>query len=255
MNTDKTIKIKDQEYKLTDILDSEQVLAIEQIELATANEKQMVCIVGVDYITIFEAKPIAKTQVVVDKHTDGKLMFSVFETLTESDLNITKDINLENFEYQFYIIHEKEPENKTAEVVQSLIDIFKNAESTEEGEEEVLEESLEEDDDDNVNKIIHMFLQLSDEEQEEILDQIMDCDCNDTNDGMLMEISHMSDKQRLMAKLRRQKPSVKLALKKRRMRNSKCPQGMAWSSKTNTCKLKDPKRSISMKRAASYRVR
>lgn len=248
---DKTIKIHDQEYKLTDILDSEQVLTTEQIELAVTNEKQLVCVVGVDYITIFEAKPIAKTQVVVDKNTDGKLMFSVFETLTESDINIIKDMNLENFEYQFYIIHEKEPENKTAEVVQSLIDIFKSGETTND---EVIEESLEEDDDDNVDKLIHMFLQLSDEEQDEVLDQIMDCDCNN-DDGMLMEISHMSDKQRLMAKLRRQKPSVKLALKKRRMRNSKCPQGMAWSSKTNTCKLKDPKRSISMKRAATYRVR
>lgn len=250
---DKTIKIHDQEYKLTDILDSEQVLTTEQIELAVTNEKQLVCVVGVDYITIFEAKPIAKTQVVVDKHTDGKLMFSVFETLTESDINIIKDMNLENFEYQFYIIHEKEPENKTAEVVQSLIDIFKSGETT--TDDEIIEESLE-DDDDNVDKLIHMFLQLSDEEQDEVLDQIMDCDCNnDDNDGMLMEISHMSDKQRLMAKLRRQKPSVKLALKKRRMRSSKCPQGMAWSSKTNTCKLKDPKRSLSMKRAATYRMR
>lgn len=253
MNNEKTIKVDDQEYKLTDILDSEQVLTIEQINLAVTNEKQMVCVVGVDYVNIFEAKPIAKTQVVVDKHTDGKLMFSMFNEFSENDLNIIKDINLENFEYQFYIVTVKEPENKTAEVVQNLIDLFKNSE-TDDNNEEVLEESLTEEEQNEVNKIIHMFFDLSDEEQDEVLSQINDCD-DDDDSGMLMEISHMSDKQRLMSKLRRQKPSVKLALKKRRMRNAKCPQGMAWSSKTNTCRLKDPKRSISMKRAATYRVR
>lgn len=64
---------------------------------------------------------------------------------------------------------------------------------------------------------------------------------------------HISAKQKIKSKIRRRNPRVKLALKKRRMRNKMCPPGTSWSSKTNSCTKIDPKRSLAMRRAALYR--
>lgn len=302
----KSIVINEQEYLLTDILDSEEILTVEQLEMAVANKNQYICVVGVDYIDILEQKPIAKTSVVVDKLTDGKLMFCVFDTLTQTDLQVIKDTNLELSDYQFYIVQEQDEESATKEVVQDLIDMFKEQEDDdfeeeeEEGEEEELKESFEEEEyeqedylfepnyaeeeENALDMLVEEFRALSEDDQVEFLKIIFLEDEDLENDEiiveedpqnpqepeyeevehtdefgytytLLQEVKHQSAKSRIRAKLRRKNPRTKLALKKRRNRNKTCPPGTSWSSKTNTCTVKDPKRQIQAKRAAQVRFR
>lgn len=307
----KSIVINEQDYLLTDILDSEEILTVEQLEMAVANKNQYICVVGVDYIDILEQKPIAKTSVVVDKLTDGKLMFCVFDTLTETDLQVIKDTNLELSDYQFYIVQEQEEESATKEVVQDLIDMFKEQEDDDEEdfeddeedeEEEELEESFdgeeyepedylfepsyaeEEEEENALEMLVEEFRALSEDDQVEFLKMIFLEDEDFEDDEiiveedpenpqepeyeevehtdefgytytLLQEVKHQSAKSRIRAKLRRKNPKTKLALKKRRNRNKTCPPGTAWSSKTNSCRVKDPKKQIQAKRAAQVRFR
>lgn len=113
------------------------------------------------------------------------------------------------------------------------------------------------------DKLLVELLQITSEISVEELDKIIDFAAGlispsykpeEVEEKILSEAGrHISAKQKIAKKIYRRKPRVQLALKKRRARNKLCPPGMTYSSKTNSCTLKDPKRSLAMKRAAINR--
>lgn len=277
---------------VSDIQSLEPVVDVELLEQASESTLSYIVVASLTPFKCQE-KPLFKKKVIVDKDTSGKVYYSIYNTLPEDVLDRLKDFNLEWDTNEYFVLNKKSEEimgidnyddddfapiYKSLGLIKRKVVIEHNCDC--QGEVCTCDnETLPDDDKEfNTDDLIDLITTLPYEDKEKVLLYIVtnllsDVDITNVVNTVLddvasdeegeseseliadSKIKHISAKQQVANRIRRKNPKVAMALKKRRMRNAKCPKGMSWSSKTNSCRLKDPKRQLAAKRAAMYRMR